>query len=117
MKKIFIIMIMLVLITGCGEKKEDTKSNSNSNSNQITSNQQEKGYTDEELVKMAKEYYEKTTNKKAPKVEIDHKEGDKVVIHIYEDKDDHVTTIDWYTIDSKTGKGTNFDNSEIDLTK
>ena len=38
-------------------------------------------------------------------------------IQLYDnDMDDHSTTCDWYTIDPKTGKGTNIVNEPVDLT-
>ena len=36
-------------------------------------------------------------------------------IHLYEDMDNHTATIDWYEIDPKTLKGTNFEGEAIDL--
>ena len=36
-------------------------------------------------------------------------------IHLYEDMGDHTATIDWYEIDPKTLKGTNFEGETVDL--
>ena len=56
-------------------------------------------YTDEELCKLAADYYYKNHNQKAPIVEIEDTRGDLVTIHLYEIVNDgggegHTTTYD-----------------------
>lgn len=79
-------------------------------------------YTDEELCKLAADYYYKNHNQKAPIVEIEDTRGDLVTIHLYEIVNDgggegHTATYDWYYISRKTGKGKDFLGNEIDLTE
>ena len=84
---------------------------------------QTKGYPDEQLLAWAAKYYSFASGSEAPSIEIDHKDGDMVYIHIFEDvkgTDDsdpgHRTTLEWYIVDKKTGAGKNFAGEEIDLT-
>lgn len=79
-------------------------------------------YTDEELCKLAADYYYKNHNQKAPIVEIEDTRGDLVTIHLYEIVNDgggegHTATYDWYYVSRKTGKGKDFLGNEIDLTE
>ena len=80
------------------------------------------GYTDEELCKLAGNYYYKKHNQKAPIVEIDDVRGDLVTIHLYEIVNDgggegHTATYDWYYVSRKTGKGEDLFSNKIDLTE
>lgn len=80
------------------------------------------GYTDEELRKLAADYYYKNNNQKAPIVEIDDVRGDLVTIHLYEIVDDgggegHTATYNWYYVSRKTGKGEDLFSNKIDLTE
>lgn len=80
------------------------------------------GYTDEELCKLAVDYYYKNNNQKAPIVEIDDVRGDLVTIHLYEIVDDgggegHTATYNWYYVSRKTGKGEDLFSNKIDLTE
>ena len=79
-------------------------------------------YTDEELCKLAGNYYYKKHNQKAPIVEIDDTRGDLVTIHLYEIVNDgggegHTATYDWYYVSRKTGKGEDLFSNKIDLTE
>lgn len=83
------------------------------------------GYKDDELLTWAAKYYEFTSGAKAPKIEIDHVDGDLVHIHIFEDIEPakegesdpgHRTTLEWYIVDRKTGLGKNFAGEDVDLT-
>ena len=54
----------------------------------------------------------------APLAELDQvMENGNLYIHLYEDMGDHTATIDWYEIDPKTLKGTNFLGDPVDLTE
>ena len=54
----------------------------------------------------------------APLAELDQvMENGNLYIHLYEDMGDHTATIDWYEIDPKTLKGTNFIGAPVDLTE
>ena len=78
-----------------------------------------KGYTSEQLVELAKEYY--TLNSKSsyvPKnVVVDNESGDVVTIHLFDDMDTHVATSDWYLVNRYTGKGENILEEEIDISR
>jgi len=68
--------------------------------------------TNEEIVELAKKH------SKAPVAELDQvMDNGNLYIHLYEDMGDHTATIDWYEIDPKTLKGTNFEGEEVDLSK
>lgn len=80
------------------------------------------GYSDNELINMARKFYEKTTGHRAPPIiEIDSVTGNNVNIHLYEfigePGEEHISTTDWYSVDRYTGKGTNVIGDQIDLTK
>ena len=83
------------------------------------------GFKDDELLTWAAKYYEFTRGAKAPNIEIDHVDGDLVHIHIFEDIEPakegesdpgHRTTLEWYSVDRKTGLGKNFAGEDVDLT-
>lgn len=79
-------------------------------------------YTDEELCKLAADYYYKKHNQKLPIVQIDDVRGDLVTIHLYEIVDDgggegHTATYNWYYVSRKTGKGEDLFSNKIDLTE
>ena len=80
-------------------------------------------YSDKKLISMAKKYYKAANGYVPPIAEIDHREGHYVTIHLYEEVDDgdgssHTATYAWYTVDDRTGKGTDDISLEkIDLTK
>ena len=81
-----------------------------------------KGYTDDEILKLAKKYFDNNGGENKATVEIDSVEGDIVNIHIYENVDDgngegHTATYNWYYISKKTGKGEDFYGNKVDLTK
>ena len=79
----------------------------------------QEGFTDEELSEMAIKYY-KSVTKDVPNnlaVSVDGSKGEVVTIHLFEDGEFNNATIDWYTVNRKTGKGKNFTNKEIDITK
>lgn len=77
-----------------------------------TSKMEVQGHSDEELCDMAREYYQ-YMNPDAlvlPRlvVDVDHTEGDTVLLHLYEVVDNHTATYDWYTINRNTASGTDF---------
>lgn len=76
-------------------------------------------FTDDELIKMALDYYEKQNNYRPGVAAIDHVSSDGLVtIHLYDDMGDHTATSAWYEVDRKTavGKDTML-NTEVDLNK
>ena len=81
-----------------------------------------KGYTDDEILKLAKKYFDNNCKENGDTVEIDSVDGDTVTIHVYEYIDEgngegHTATYNWYYISKKTGKGEDFFGNEIDLNK
>lgn len=76
-----------------------------------------KEYTDDELMKMAMDYYQRHNNYKPGFCAIDGATSDgKVTIQLYDLVDDHNSTCAWYEIDRKTatGKDTILD-TDVDL--
>lgn len=74
---------------------------------------QNERFSDTLLVAFAKQYYESVNGDVPPNVEVDHYEGDNVVIHLYEMKDNTISTWDWYTINPYTCEGTDFLGNEV----
>ncbi len=80
-------------------------------------------YSDAELCAMAKVYCIKHGRWVAKHYEVDRREGDNVVIHAFDVVEDygdetnnsHVSTSDWFTINRKTGVGTDFAGDEVKL--
>lgn len=74
------------------------------------------GYTLQELEMMALDYYEKVTNYRPTNVASIVNDDGTVSIQLYDSLSDHNSTCAWYTIDPKTGKGTDdMTNEPIDL--
>ncbi|MCR5301782.1 MAG: hypothetical protein K6E49_05025 [Lachnospiraceae bacterium] len=66
--------------------------------------------SNDEIVELAKKH------SGAPVAELDQvMDNGNLFIHLYEDMGDHTATIDWYEIDPKTLKGTNFEGEAVDL--
>ena len=73
------------------------------------------GYSNEDLVRMAADYYEFINGQRPPIVEVDSENGDEVTIHLYEMMSDHTATWDWYYVNRRTLKGSNLLGNEVDL--
>lgn len=143
-KIIMVLLIVLIIaILGIGvyfmtnlngkeDKNNDTSivNNNSSNSAKVTNssgsnieneNSDKKvttteEYTQEELEQMALDYYEKTTGYRPGNVASEIGSDGKLQIQLYDNLGDHNSTLDWYTIDMKTGKDQNISGEEIDLT-
>jgi len=81
-----------------------------------------KGYTDDEILKLAKKHFGNNGEENQTKTGEGSVEGDIVNIHIYENVDDgngegHTATYNWYYISKKTGKGEDFYGNKVDLTE
>lgn len=72
-------------------------------------------FSDTLLIEFAKQYYASAHGAVPPYAEVDHYEGDAVVIHLYEINDNTTATWDWYTINPYTLEGTDFLGQEIRL--
>ncbi len=64
------------------------------------------GYTNQQLIDMARRYANNHGGNPS-NVEVEGESGDNVTIHLYSDGADFTYTYDWYTINRKTGEGTN----------
>lgn len=77
-----------------------------------------KGYTEDQLIEMALDYYEKKYDYRPGYADIDNRNGDIVTIWLFDDMGDHASTCAYYDIDVNTGKGTDVVfGDEVDLTK
>lgn len=76
-------------------------------------------YTDEELEKMASDFYYQENHARPPIVQVDSESEGVVTIHLYEinEKEGHTATWGWYYIDRATGKGKDFFDKNVDLTQ
>lgn len=66
---------------------------------------QKRRYTDDELLDAARNYYSALHDHTPRYCDIDHEEGDKVTIHLYDMGRDFSLTCAWYTVNIYTGKG------------
>lgn len=116
---------MIEVPVGSDEESGSAPDSNADTETQVSGEKTTKGYKDENLLAWASKYYEFCSGRSTPKIEIDHVDGDMVHIHIYEDIEPakegesdpgHRTTLEWYVVDRKTGKGTNFAGEEVDLT-
>ena len=85
------------------------------------------GYSNEQLLEMAENFYRGEHGFTPSHVEIDSANGNEVVIRLCENMDEFMngeseivvraSTEDWYTVDRLTGKGKNILLEEVDLTQ
>ena len=115
-KRFVWILVFLVCLAACaGKPKDADPSPAVSTVSVPTESAKPAGFTDEELCDMARKYYERHHDFTPPVVVVDHTDGDTVTIHLFEDLEDHIATLDWYTVDRITGKGSGMLEGEIDL--
>ncbi|MCR5357231.1 MAG: hypothetical protein K6E63_07480 [Lachnospiraceae bacterium] len=85
------------------EESEDTPAAAAANTGNLSN---------DEIVEMAKKY------SGAPVAELDQvMDNGNLFIHLYKATGDHTETIDWYEIDPKTLKGTDFEGNTIDISE
>lgn len=128
-KKLTILLIGSLIISGVTVQKSEKALAKTSESMRSVvynvvadENESKESYSDEELIKLAGNYFTKNNNQKPPIVEIDNTDGDKVTIHIYELVDDgngegHTATYAWYYVSRKTGQGEDFFGNQVNLTE
>ena len=75
----------------------------------------EPGYTNDAICKMCLDYYEKTSGYRPGIAMVDSENGDEIVVHLFDDMGDHTATSEWYYINRKTGKGTNFFGESVSI--
>ena len=73
------------------------------------------GWTDEDLVWMAGEYYAMLNGERPPVVEVDSVDGNQVTLHLYENMSDHTATWGWYYIDRTTLRGYDLLGNAVDF--
>ena len=95
-------------------EKEDIKNDNNEENKDENENKSE-GFSQKELEQMALDYYEAKTGYRPGNVESEVNKDGTVSIHLYDDFEDHISTSDWYSVDPKTGVGTNVRDEKIDL--
>ncbi len=140
MKRIIIVSLltgMLICLSACGSQPVPASSSSKASSSVVQSSSVASSsavpakssvvssssqamnlrYTDEDLCKLASNYYLAKKGQKPPITEIDHKDGNIVTIHLYEIAGDHTATWDWYEVDITTGKAKNFMGESFELFK
>ena len=99
-KSLVVVFMACCLLVACGKEKGE----SNYDTNESTKISQE------EILERAKEL------SGAPCAEVDSVTDDgQLVIHLYEDLEDHTSTYDWYTINPDTLIGENLMGEEVDL--
>lgn len=102
------------------EHKDDDTANQKKETINQTKNTEtseaESSYSEEDLIDKAQLYYYVQNHAYPPVIEVDHYDGEDVVLHLYEySSDGSMATIDWYTINKNTLKGTDFMGDNIDL--
>ena len=99
------------------ENKVENKTENTVNkteTNQVADNKSGE-YTEQELVKMALDYYENKNNYRPGHAAAQKNEDGTYSIQLYDSFSDHNSTSDWYTVDAKTGVGTDIKGNKIDL--
>ncbi len=76
-----------------------------------------KGFTNEEIIELIKEYYKSKGDYIPQVIETEEQKGNIFRIHAYDVMKDNIATSDWFEINYETGKGTNILKETIDLTK
>ena len=71
--------------------------------------------TDQDLEYCARQYYGRRTNYSPQFADVEHNDDGTAVIRLYDSFGDHDSTCDWYTVDVRTGKGTDVLGQEISL--
>lgn len=108
-----IIPALVLTMAGCG---------ASDNTPSVSHYEPGNGYTDEELISMARDYYLMTNEAgRAPSIiEIDSREGDEIVLHLYELVDDgngqgHTATYEWYSVNRFNAEGEDFMGNPVDF--
>ena len=96
-------------VSADGSSCNPTESSNSSSSGAV-------GYSDDELCRMAGDYYERHNDGRPQCVDIDSVDGDLVTLHLYNMYDDHTATFAWYQVNRNTASGTDtLTGDEIDL--
>jgi len=91
--------------------KEKTKSKNKVQKNSSGTNK----FSDNTLINSAASYYATINGINNVGAKIDGSSGDDITIQIYQDNGTTIGTLDWYTVNMYTGKGTDFLGDPIDI--
>ena len=91
--------------------KEKTKSKNKAQKNSSGTNK----FSDNTLINSAASYYATVNGINNADAKIDGSSGDDITIQIYQDNGTTIGTLDWYTVNMYTGKGTDFYGNSIDI--
>ena len=91
--------------------KEKTKSKNKAQKNSSGTNK----FSDNALINAAASYYATVNGINNVGAMIDSSSGDDITIQIYQDSGTRIDTLDWYTVNTYTGKGTDFYGNSIDI--
>ena len=80
-----------------------------------TTAQASKGFSDDELIMMARAYYGSRTNHIPEFIDVESETDGIVTLHLYDLFDGHTSTADWYYVSRQTGKGTNLLEEPVNL--
>lgn len=72
-------------------------------------------YCDRELIKMADAYLRSNGMYIPNHIALDGEENNVVSIHLYDETEDHIATVNWFYIDRFTGEGEDFLGQRVDL--
>lgn len=96
MKKIIIIIFVIVLV-GLGLYANQSKPENTTSSSPT----REQAVENVKKLPEVQQYLEDVPN---GKVDVDNKDEDEYLIHVYEIKNSHTATFNWYTVSIKDGK-------------
>lgn len=102
-------------VYGGTKSTDNTQKYINNNQSFSSKSNNREGYSREELVNAAYNYYIAKHGYSSIGVVVDHYDGDNAVIWINEDTPERVLGLDWYTVNIYTGKGTDLLGDPIDI--
>ena len=97
-------------------KETENKDNDEDKNNTENQTKNNNVYSQKDLEKMALDYYEAKTGYRPSGVGSQVNSDGTVSIQLYDNMGNHNSTSDWYTVNPKTGIGTNILEEKIDLT-
>lgn len=77
--------------------------------------QEQKSYSDDELITLARYYYGSRTNHIPAFIDIESEQDGIVTLHLYDIFDNHAATADWYYVDRTTAAGRDILDNPVNL--
>ncbi len=77
--------------------------------------QEQKSYSDDELITLARYYYGSRTNHIPQFIDVDTEQDGIVTLHLYDIFDNHAATADWYYVDRTTAAGRDILDNPVNL--